>query len=696
MIHSPFTRIAPTMSALPSAGRHRLLCADRLVRLRRLLSAVFAVLITTLLILSTQTSLAATGYFQETPSLQEAVSKGELPPVAQRLPDQPLVVATEGTPGGRLTTLMAKAKDTRIMTVFGYARLVGYNKDLELVPDILQKVDVEEGRIFTLHLRPGMRWSDGEPFTTEDFRFWWEDVANNQDLSPFGLPSVLLVNGKGPQFEVLDQYTVRYSWDEPNPDFLPALAAPSPTYIYLPFHYLKKFHPRYLSAEKMEALIKKKKKRNWMGVFLKYGHPYKQDNPDLPSLQPWVLRTEAPAERFLFVRNPYYHRVDSQGHQLPYIDEVMLDLASSSLIPAKTGAGESDLQARYLQMDNYTFLKEAEHRNNNRVLLWHSGTGSQVTLYPNMNCQDEEWRKLLQNRDFRRALSLGVNRHEINQAIYFGLGIEGGDSLLPDSPLYRARYRNAWAEYDPAQANRLLDGLGLTHRDSRNLRLLPDGRPMELIVHTTGEFTEETDVLALIKDTWQQLGILIHARPSEREVFRNRVFSGEACMSVFTGLPNALAHADMSPAQFAPTAQDQLQWPNWGKYYETSGGGEPPRLTSAQQLLDLFRQWRHTDDASEQMQIWQEMQQIYSNEVFSIGTVAGILQPVVVNRHLHNVPEHGYFNWDPQAFFGVYRMDQFWLDPDTPAVVPASTDQNSSADNSDSKAGKPTSSEGEP
>ncbi|MFP8967493.1 ABC transporter substrate-binding protein [Pokkaliibacter sp. CJK22405] len=619
------------------------------------------------------TSLAQAA--KETPYLAQLVAEQKLPPVDERLPDDPLVVKTFGSQGGRLNMLMAKAKDTRMMTVFGYARLVGYDQNLELQPDILAAYEVKEGRIFTLHLRHGMKWSDGAPFTAEDFRFWWEDEATNEELNPFGLPAELLVQGQGPTFEVLDQYTVRYTWAAPNPAFLPALAAPSPTYIYAPFHYLKRYHPRYQDPEKLKAMVEKSRKRNWMGLFYKYAHSYKQDNPNLPTLQPWVVRTESPAERFLFSRNPYYHRVDSQGHQLPYLDEVMVNLASSSLIPAKTGAGESDLQARYLQMDNYTFLRQAEHRNDNRVLLWKSGTGSQVTLYPNMNCSDPVWQKLLQNTTFRRALSLGINRHEINQAIYFGLGIEGNDSLLPDSNLYDPRFRYAWAQFDPETANRMLDGLGLTKRDDRGLRLLPDGRPMELIVHTTGEFTEETDVLALVKDSWQQLGILIHPRPSEREVFRNRVYSGEACLSVFTGLPNALPTSAMSPAELAPTTQDQLQWPEWGKYYETSGGGQAPTLPEAQQLLDLFKQWRNTTDDSERLQIWNQMQQIYASQVFSIGTVAGILQPVVVSKALHNVPEKGYYNWEPQSFFGIYRMDQFWFDPSTAQSRPLSDDR---------------------
>ena len=137
---------------------------------------------------------------------------------------------------------MAKDRDIRMMVVYGYSRLVGYDEQLRIVPDILERVDDEGSRVFTLHLRQGHKWSDGQPFTAADFRYYWEDVVNNKELSPFGLPQALLVRGQGPRFEVLNETTVRYSWDEPNPQFLAALAGPSPLYIYRPAHYLRKFH----------------------------------------------------------------------------------------------------------------------------------------------------------------------------------------------------------------------------------------------------------------------------------------------------------------------------------------------------------------------------------------------------------------------------------------------------------------------
>ena len=606
----------------------------------------------------------ALAVLQETPFFQAAVASGALPPVASRLPHDPALaeLPTIGRPGGDLRMLMASAKDTRLMTVYGYARLVAYTPALALVPDILEKVEVEGGRVFTLHLRPGQKWSDGKPFTAEDFRFWFDDVAENKQLSPAGLPLALLPNGERPRFQVLDDETIRYSWSHPNPLFLPALAGPDPLFIYCPAHYLKKFHQKYADKAALDAQVKKVGTRNWAALFLKKGAMYRNDNPDLPTLGPWVLKTKLPADRIVFERNPYYYRVDGAGHQLPYIDRIVFTIANSRIIPAKTGAGESDLQARYLSFDDYTFLKAGEAANGYQVRLWRTGPGSQLALYPNLNVDDPVWRKLMRDARFRRALSLATDRHEINQVIYFGLALEGQNTVLPQSPLYRPQYRSAWAAYDLDRANRLLDALGLK-RSGDGLRHLPDGRALDIVVEDSGESSEKSDVLELIRDSWRKVGIRLYSRPTQLSLFRMRVFSGETLMSLDKGIENGLATADMPPWEFAPTTQQQLEWPKWGQYAETKGkAGEKPDLLGAIRLDDFYHSWLATTDADEHARIWHQMLQSWAEEVYTIGLVAGVQQPVVVNVKLRNVPRDGMFNWDPGAQFGIYKPDGFWFD----------------------------------
>ena len=617
----------------------------------------------------------AAAEYQESPVLTADVTAGKLPPVTKRLPETPLVVQPDrpdlktGQYGGELRMLMGRAQDTRMMVVYGYSRLVRYNAKLELVPDILESVQNEGDKVFTLKLRKGHRWSDGKPFTTEDFRYWWEDIANNKNLSPVGPPKDLMPDGQMPKVEVIDDVTIRYSWPVPNPYFLPKLAGASPLFIYRPAHYLKQFHIKYANKAKLEETVRNANVRGWAPLHNRLDNSYRNDNPDLPTLDPWMLQTRPPAERFVFVRNPYFHRVDMDGRQLPYIDRVVGVVVDGRLIPPKTGSGESDLQARNLSFSDFTFLRRAAKRNDFSVNLWNTAKGAHLALYPNLNAADPVWRGLIRDVRFRRALSLAINRHEINQVVYFGLALEGQNTVLPASPLYKPEYRNAYAKFDLAEAKRLLDELGLKKRDSRGVRLLPDGRPLEIIVETAGEDTEQTDVLELIHDSWLDAGIKLYSRPLQREVLRNRVFSGQTIMTIWFGLENGIPTPEMSPEELAPVSQQGMQWPKWGQYTETGGAsGEKVDDPMAAELMELDKAWEHVDNNEERARIWHRMLGINADQVYSIGLVASVKQPVVVSNRLRNVPTEGIYNFDPGAFFGIYRPDMFWF-TDTPRTA---------------------------
>ena len=616
--------------------------------------------------------------FMESPAFAKLVKAGKLPPLAERLPKTPSVVnlaakgLKPGRYGGTLRLIVGRSKDIRLMVVYGYARLVAYDQDFNIKPDLLERFEIRDNRQFTLYLRKGHRWSDGHPFTADDFRYYWEDVANHPKLSPLGPPRALMVEGKKPKFEVIDKSTVRFTWPQPNPDFLPALAGATPLYIYRPAHYLKRYHTRYADPAKLKKLVKKSKRRNWAALHNRRDNQYKNDNPKLPTLQPWVNRVKPPSKRFKFTANPYYHRVDPEGRQLPYIHEVAMAVASSRIIPLKTAAGESDLQARGLSFNDYTVLKASEKRHDQRVRLWQTAKGAHMALFPNLNANDKVWRKLFRDIRFRRAISMAIDRHEINQVIYYGLAVEGNNTVLPRSPLHKPAYQNAWAKFDLKKANKLLDELGLVERNSRGIRLLPDGRPMELIVETAGEDTEQTDILELVHDSWLKVGIKLFSRPSQREVFRNRIFAGECLMSIWFGHENGVPTAGSIPDEFAPTSQHQLQWPKWGQHYQTRGrAGEPIDIPEAKRLMRLRNRWIETGDPAEREKIWHEMLDIYADNVFSIGLIAGVLQPVVVNSRLRNVPEKGVYNWRPGAHFGVYRPDTFWFAPPSPKSAKA-------------------------
>ena len=614
---------------------------------------------------------SATLAFVEPPALAERVRAGELPPIAERLPRRPLVTRLEaigrepGRHGGRLRMLMSRAKDVRLMVVYGYARLVGYDEKLALVPDLLEWVEVEDERVFTLHLRPGHRWSDGHPFTAEDFRYWWEDVANHDELSPSGPPRELLAGGRPPRFEVLDETTVRYSWDAPNPFFLPALAGARPTYIYAPSHWLRRFHARYADRERLDREARERGRRTWASIHNRKDSPYRNLDVEAPTLQPWRNVTPSPAQRYVFRRNPFFHRVDGAGHQLPYLDEVVMTVTDTKLIPAKTGAGESDLQVRGLGFDDFTFLKRSEERIGRRVRLWKTTKGSHVALYPNLNANDPGWRRVLRDPRFRRALSLAIDRREINLILYRGFAVQGNNTVDESSPLFRPELRERWAGFDLARANALLDEMGLVGREpGTGLRRLPDGRPLVIVVETAGETSEQADILELVHDTWLKAGVKLYTKPLQRETFRNRIFAGETLMSVWGGLENGTPGPASSPAELAPTSQQQLQWPKWGQHHQNRGRtGEPCDGPYATELLALYGEWIGALAPGRRAAIWRRMLDIHAEQVYSIGIVAAIPQPVVVNARLRNVPERGVYNWEPGAHLGIHRMDTFWFAP---------------------------------
>lgn len=612
------------------------------------------------------TPVAASEFrLREAPLLSERVAKGQLPPLTERLPETMLIVEpnngrTLGLYGGEIRTLAVRARDLRYMAANGYTRLVGYNEELELVPDLAESLETD-GRIFTFTLRKGHRWSNGEPFTTEDFRYWWEDIANNKELSPAGPPDILFVDGQLPRVTFLDERRVQFAWDQPNPRFLPALAAARPLTLYAPSAYLKQFHARYTDRAHLDQQAARAKLKSWATLHNRLDDPYEQGNHLMPTLAAWRNTTEQPATRFIFERNPYYHRIDWSGQQLPYIDQVVIDISAAGLFAAKANAGDVDLLARGLSMSDVPVLKQGEKDNSYRTLLWPEARGSAYALYPNMTTNDPIWRQLNRDVRFRRALSLGIDRRIINNSLLFGLGTESNNTVLPESEVYEDRFRTMWMRHDPREANRLLDEIGLTQRDTLGYRLLPDGRTAEIIVEVDGEAADIVDALQLIAEFWTDIGIKLFVKPQDRTILRQRAYAGQTVMVAAPGLDNAIPTAQMPPHELAPLRQDHYSWPKWGQFVETKGkNGERPDLEEVRELVRLYRQWAHTSDEELQKQIWSRMLAINADQQFTIGTVTGQLQPIVVARAMRNIPNRAIFSWEPTSLLGIYRLDQFY------------------------------------
>jgi peptide/nickel transport system substrate-binding protein len=603
----------------------------------------------------------------ETPSLVDKVKAGGLPPVGQRIPAAPAIVKEfagsdgPGQCGGQINTLIANSRDTRLMTLYCNARLIVYDWHFKLQPDILESYEDKEGREFTFKLRSGHKWSDGHPFTTEDFRYYWEDIANVKALNKNGPSVVLLVDGKPPKVEIIDELTIRYTWEKPNPYFVASQAQAAPLWLFRPSHYLKKFHAKYTpEAEILQSA--KGAQETWASIHKRLDTMYYDSNPDLPTLNPWMLTTAPPTTRFVFERNPYYYRIDEKGHQLPYLDSVVFNQVAANLVPAKAGLGESDLQYRYLNMRDYTFLRKSSQQSHIQVLLWEEGSGSEFALYPNLNTRDDTWRAVNRDVRFRRALSLAIDRSEINEVIFLGLAKPSNNTIMPQSALFKPEYASKWANCDPALANKLLDEAGLAKRNGEGIRLLPDGEPAVIVVEYQSDLSEDIDTLHLIGEQWKKVGLKMLAKPQTLENFRLRAYAGDAVMTAYAGITTASPTADISPKEFAPTMLGGLQWPRWGMFIESQERqGEACDMADACQLLDLLRQWETATSEAGRREAWEKMLTINMEQVFSIGTVNGVSQPVVVGAKVRNIPKKGYYAWDPGGYLGLYKPDTFWL-----------------------------------
>jgi peptide/nickel transport system substrate-binding protein len=313
-------------------------------------------------------------------------------------------------------------------------------------------------------------------------------------------------------------------------------------------------------------------------------------------------------------------------------------------------------------MRDYTFLRKSAKTSGVEVRLWEQGSGSQIALYPNLNAKDETWRKLNRDVRFRRALSLAIDRDELNEVIYIGLAKPSNNTIMQRSRLFKPEYATKWATYDPKQANKLLDEIGLATHNDEGIRMLPNGHSATIIVEHSSEVTEDADALSLISDQWKKIGIKLLSKPQSLNNFRMRTFSGDAIMTAYAGVTTAVPSLDTSPKEFCPTMQGGLQWPRWGMYIESRGKlGEKCDMDAACQLLDDLKIWETATDDAARRKSWDRILQVNMEQVFSIGTLNGILQPIVVGPKVKNVPKEGYYAWDPGGYIGLYKPDTFWL-----------------------------------
>src|SRR5262249_50992680 len=365
---------------------------------------------------------AQSGKYKESPALAEQVKAGKLPPVEKRLPEHPLVVPVVeriGEYGGvwRRAFLGPAGANNYVRVV--YDALVRFLADgANIEPKVAAAAEPStDFKTWTVLLRKGARWSDGAPFSADDLVFWYKDVLLNKDLTP-ALPGwIRNADGSPAKVEKIDDYTVRFTYKEAATLFLTALAnqdgADRTFAIFLPGHYLKKFHPAYTSKEEIDRQVQTAGFKTWTELFAAKNAP--PENPERPTMAAWVPVSRVSDPLFTLHRNPYYIGVDPAGNQLPYIDEVRFTyFADVQALNLAAIAGQFDMQARHIQMTNYPVLKEQEQEGKYRVITWPTFGGSDAVIQLSQSyTADPELGKLLATKDFRVALSVAINRDQI-------------------------------------------------------------------------------------------------------------------------------------------------------------------------------------------------------------------------------------------------------------------------------------------
>lgn len=588
-------------------------------------------------------SFAETTKYNEAPMLATLVKAGKLPPVNERLPKNPLVIKPFegiGQYGGTWRRAWLGLSDQWGPNKICHEHIVMFNENgTKIVPNLADSWKVsDDAKVFTFHLREGIKWSDGVEFTTDDVMFWYEDILLNKELTPT-IPSWLVSGGKPCKVEKVDKYTFKVTFSESNPLFLISLAKSGGNMFYAPKHYLSQFHPRYTSQSKLDSMVKAAGFQFWYQLFAAKGGSTDGwlQNPQLPVLYPWKVTVPAPNPLMVMERNPYYWKVDTAGNQLPYIDRITHTLVESAqMITMKAIAGEIDMQTRHIQFSDYTLLMENREKGDYRIIKWIQGSGSDVMICPNQNVKDSVLRKIFEDVRFRIALSVAINRNEINDLIYLGLGEPRQCSLISGVQFYDPDWERLYAEYDTKKANKLLDEMGLTKRDKDGTRLRPDGKPLTLTIEfPSGVFGPWVDVLELVQGYWRAIGIKAVLKPQERSLYTVRAEAGELEVGIWYFDRNAAILSD--PGRLLGTVTDGPWAPLYGRWY-TSGGkaGEEPR-GDLKKIYELWDRVKKALDEEERERLFKEIINLHKKNLWMIGTVGELPQPVVVKNNFRNV-----------------------------------------------------------
>lgn len=576
----------------------------------------------------------------ESPMLTEQVEAGELPELTERLPADPMVIEpweTVGRFGGTLNR--ATSSDDSMVThwAFAHAGLLEWNWEGDgPMPSLAAEYERDESNTtFTFTLRDGLKWSDGEPFTTDDIEFAWEGIFANETLRP--IPPAWLSNPDGTlaELDIADDLTFSVRFSDPAPLFERYMCFPRDGLTWImPKHYLSQFHPEYASAADVDELVVEAGVETWDQLFSNHDAP--QNDSELPVMGAYwgtgILDSQGTG---VMERNAYYWKTDPDGRQLPYIDTVQLQALEQETLDLRAANGDLEFQGYQLGYNSTrVFIDNAEDRGY-RVDRWTLEDGA-VTLFPNLSHPDEDVRALFHELDFRVALSISIDREDLNDTLLGGLGESRQPLPTERSDYYIEGTGQQHLQYDVEEANRLLDGLGL-ERAEDGLRTLPDGSPLSFVVISMpgSDGIPMSDVLARVAAYWEEIGIELIHQQMENTLYSEMYQSNEYDIDASNFLKTE--NWDLEPVWFVPTGHQSHSMPAYGRWYATGGGEgmEPP--DDVKELLGYWEDLTSAPTDEERIAAGQNIVQHHEDNLYMIGVIEPTFHPVIVHQNVRNI-----------------------------------------------------------
>jgi ABC-type dipeptide/oligopeptide/nickel transport system permease component/ABC-type transport system substrate-binding protein len=590
--------------------------------------------------------------------LRPLVAAGDLPPVAERVGSEPLVMqGVEGTGrygGVWIEANWAMQRYAQIDQSYSYSNLVRWSpQGYPIVPHVAKGWQVNEDRtVYTFFLRKGMRWSDGAPFTADDIIFWYEAEILDQSIGGEAATNNVLRHADGiGRVRRIDDTTVQFIFDRPNGLFLERLAGVAGRHVVnAPRHYLERYHPNRGNPEDIERARRELGMPSAHALYTRLKLP---DNPQHPRLWPWIARTFQRTPPFGYVRNPYYFAVDTEGNQLPYIDRLHWELKSPEMLAAAAAGGELNLQMAGLTVDRYTLMMSQRERQGYMVRQWYPSSRSPMLFSPNINRKvlesdpSSRWkRELLREKRFRQALSLAVHRQAIIDTAFLGLGRPAQLEPGVGSPFHSEKAARAYADYEPERAGQLLDEIGLTQRDGEGLRTYPDGTRMEFYILTTTAM--DAGAIQMVADNWAAVGVRAKVRVRSQQLARTEVQGLIHDFIVGEGFAEFIPTTN--PRSFVPYGGWCDFAPGYAIWYMQGGMYDAPqsRLLATQgpppgspvhRAMELYDEVSLAPTLDEQVKLFSQILDLAAENVWSINIATPPPYLVLVQNGIRNVPE---------------------------------------------------------